>query len=775
VSIARERGGYHEVRVEDVHDALHTYIPPASPPRAPLNGTAAAAAAAAAAAGDSDSGALDLVMPPAARPKAPLNGSGAAAAAAAAAATAAAAAAAAAVAADGDGDSDIGALDLVLCADTFIYVGALERCFTLARRALRPGGLFAFSTEALEPHAHADGSSSGSSSSGGGGGGAAAACGATALSSEGAPDAAALPHAHTSSGASGSGGSAATAACSGSSAECAAAADPGHTCGADAEGRSGAADSVSTLRADVAGAACGYKLLRSGRYAHSGGYIAACAAAAGGLREVSRRAVTLLQDALNKPQRTQHATPSNKPAAAPLLMLQQDLTSRPYRLRVRLRCCCWRCATCANATISSHTRRQRINARRAVRLTARFAARAACRSRSELSRSQHRTAGSMLAMMTAGTRRSRALQQQQQQRVARRQRRMPATLGSAQTCAPQLLRVFLPSGATTTATPSSVRRILLLSLGSAYDVTRLFVLRRARLSPPLLPGAAAAAGAGVVIPASPVPPLPPLPPPPAPPPLLPLPFPASSAVFGVAFSTAATRLAPALAAVTAWRAPPPALLPPPPPPPPAASSIVLSSGSENSCRLSFGEFAAGGLLKAPGAAAAAAAAAPPSPSSAAAAARWCCAVAAAASCCALDSSRRVCSSSRSSCCTLTLRSREHSDCLVAVSRAVLSCAASLAFSAFNDPQPRRHANRSEPEHDIVGSTGQLRFWILGNIREDSHAGLGLKVRAGLRSRHSQLRNLENIKEDLHLSLGLKAGLDSVSGIRSCLGQAPGLQ
>lgn len=41
-------------------------------------------------------------------------------------------------------------LDLVLVADTFIYVGALGSTFAAVRRALRRGGLFAFSTEDLE-------------------------------------------------------------------------------------------------------------------------------------------------------------------------------------------------------------------------------------------------------------------------------------------------------------------------------------------------------------------------------------------------------------------------------------------------------------------------------------------------------------------------------------------------------------------------------------------------------------------------------------------------
>ena len=41
-------------------------------------------------------------------------------------------------------------LDLVLSADTFIYVGALGAAFAAARRALRRGGLLAFSTEDLD-------------------------------------------------------------------------------------------------------------------------------------------------------------------------------------------------------------------------------------------------------------------------------------------------------------------------------------------------------------------------------------------------------------------------------------------------------------------------------------------------------------------------------------------------------------------------------------------------------------------------------------------------
>ena len=40
-------------------------------------------------------------------------------------------------------------LDCVLSADTFIYVGTLRSCFELTASRLRPGGLFAFSTEVL--------------------------------------------------------------------------------------------------------------------------------------------------------------------------------------------------------------------------------------------------------------------------------------------------------------------------------------------------------------------------------------------------------------------------------------------------------------------------------------------------------------------------------------------------------------------------------------------------------------------------------------------------
>jgi predicted TPR repeat methyltransferase len=40
-------------------------------------------------------------------------------------------------------------LDCVLSADTFIYVGVLRPCFELAASRLRPGGVFAFSTEVL--------------------------------------------------------------------------------------------------------------------------------------------------------------------------------------------------------------------------------------------------------------------------------------------------------------------------------------------------------------------------------------------------------------------------------------------------------------------------------------------------------------------------------------------------------------------------------------------------------------------------------------------------
>lgn len=55
-----------------------------------------------------------------------------------------------------------GRLDLLLSADTFIYVGALEVCFAGAARALRrPGGLFAFSIEELRDDGGGGGSGDG--------------------------------------------------------------------------------------------------------------------------------------------------------------------------------------------------------------------------------------------------------------------------------------------------------------------------------------------------------------------------------------------------------------------------------------------------------------------------------------------------------------------------------------------------------------------------------------------------------------------------------------
>ena len=41
-------------------------------------------------------------------------------------------------------------LDLLLSADTFIYVGELDRCFSLAGDKLVRGGLFGFSVELLQ-------------------------------------------------------------------------------------------------------------------------------------------------------------------------------------------------------------------------------------------------------------------------------------------------------------------------------------------------------------------------------------------------------------------------------------------------------------------------------------------------------------------------------------------------------------------------------------------------------------------------------------------------
>ncbi len=40
-------------------------------------------------------------------------------------------------------------LFIVNCADTLIYIGALEQVMAAARRCLRPKGVFAFSAEAL--------------------------------------------------------------------------------------------------------------------------------------------------------------------------------------------------------------------------------------------------------------------------------------------------------------------------------------------------------------------------------------------------------------------------------------------------------------------------------------------------------------------------------------------------------------------------------------------------------------------------------------------------
>jgi len=47
-----------------------------------------------------------------------------------------------------------GQVDLIISADTFIYVGDLDRSFALCWRALKPGGLFTFSIENLDSHLH---------------------------------------------------------------------------------------------------------------------------------------------------------------------------------------------------------------------------------------------------------------------------------------------------------------------------------------------------------------------------------------------------------------------------------------------------------------------------------------------------------------------------------------------------------------------------------------------------------------------------------------------
>eukprot|EP00953_Heterococcus_sp_UTEX-ZZ885_P010689 6237-Heterococcus_DN1.PRE.1 len=88
VELSRQNGGYHTVLVRDVHDALRDAV------------AAAAAAEAATAPHSSDT-------------------------------------------------TTAAALDLILSADTFIYVGQLDLCFELSARALRTGGLFAFSIELL--------------------------------------------------------------------------------------------------------------------------------------------------------------------------------------------------------------------------------------------------------------------------------------------------------------------------------------------------------------------------------------------------------------------------------------------------------------------------------------------------------------------------------------------------------------------------------------------------------------------------------------------------
>jgi predicted TPR repeat methyltransferase len=64
-------------------------------------------------------------------------------------------AATAAIAPHSSDTATAAALDLILSADTFIYVGQLDLCFELSARALRTGGLFAFSIELLaDAHVH---------------------------------------------------------------------------------------------------------------------------------------------------------------------------------------------------------------------------------------------------------------------------------------------------------------------------------------------------------------------------------------------------------------------------------------------------------------------------------------------------------------------------------------------------------------------------------------------------------------------------------------------
>jgi predicted TPR repeat methyltransferase len=105
VELSRQNGGYHTVLVQDVHDALRDAV-------AAATATEAAAATAAAACSDT-------------------------------------------TAAASSDTTTAAALDLILSADTFIYVGQLDLCFELSERALRTNGLFAFSIELLaNAHVH---------------------------------------------------------------------------------------------------------------------------------------------------------------------------------------------------------------------------------------------------------------------------------------------------------------------------------------------------------------------------------------------------------------------------------------------------------------------------------------------------------------------------------------------------------------------------------------------------------------------------------------------
>ena len=50
--------------------------------------------------------------------------------------------------------AEVSAYDLIIAADVFVYIGKLDDIFAASHRALRPGGIFAFSVEADETTDH---------------------------------------------------------------------------------------------------------------------------------------------------------------------------------------------------------------------------------------------------------------------------------------------------------------------------------------------------------------------------------------------------------------------------------------------------------------------------------------------------------------------------------------------------------------------------------------------------------------------------------------------